>query len=87
MTLLKDKGLDDVQVVIGGIIPDVDLPKLNAMGITGHLHPRHADAEHRGLHYDQCPLAGGAGVTRPVDGPRRPIPLSGSQVHAHPAGG
>jgi methylmalonyl-CoA mutase C-terminal domain/subunit len=30
MELLKDKGLDDVQVVIGGIIPDIDIPKLNA---------------------------------------------------------
>ena len=39
MALLKEKGLDDVQVVIGGIIPDVDLPKLNAMGITGIFLP------------------------------------------------
>ena len=28
MDLLKQKGLDDVLVVIGGIIPDVDMPKL-----------------------------------------------------------
>ena len=37
--LLKEKGLDDVQVVIGGIIPDIDIPKLNAMGITGIFIP------------------------------------------------
>jgi methylmalonyl-CoA mutase C-terminal domain/subunit len=37
--LLKEKGLDDVQVVIGGIIPDVDIPKLNAMGIKGIFLP------------------------------------------------
>ena len=37
--MLKEKGLDDVQVVIGGIIPDVDLPKLNAMGIRGIFLP------------------------------------------------
>ena len=36
---MKDKGLDDVQVVIGGIIPDVDIPKLNAMGIKGIFLP------------------------------------------------
>ena len=39
MELLTEKGLDDVQVVIGGIIPDVDLPKLNAMGIRGIFIP------------------------------------------------
>ena len=39
VALLKEKGLDDVQVVIGGIIPDVDIPKLNAMGIQGIFLP------------------------------------------------
>src|SRR6266699_3354412 len=29
MDLLRDKGLDDVLVVIGGIIPDVDIPALH----------------------------------------------------------
>src|SRR6188508_521385 len=31
--LLTQQGLGDVLVVVGGIIPDVDLPKLNAIGI------------------------------------------------------
>ena len=39
MELLKEKGLHDVQVVVGGIIPDVDVPKLNAMGIQGIFLP------------------------------------------------
>ena len=39
MELLKEKGLDDVQVVIGGIIPDIDIAKLNAMGIKGIFIP------------------------------------------------
>jgi methylmalonyl-CoA mutase C-terminal domain/subunit len=39
MELLKEKGLDDVQVVVGGIIPDIDVPKLNAMGIQGIFLP------------------------------------------------
>lgn len=39
MELLKAQGLDDVLVVIGGIIPDQDLPKLHAMGITGVFIP------------------------------------------------
>jgi methylmalonyl-CoA mutase C-terminal domain/subunit len=37
--LLKEKGLDDVMVVLGGIIPDSDLPDLAAMGITGVFRP------------------------------------------------
>jgi methylmalonyl-CoA mutase C-terminal domain/subunit len=39
MELLKEKGLEDVLVVIGGIIPDVDIPKLQAMGIKGIFLP------------------------------------------------
>ncbi len=39
MELLKDKGLDDVLVVIGGIIPDVDIPKLKAIGVKGVFLP------------------------------------------------
>jgi methylmalonyl-CoA mutase C-terminal domain/subunit len=39
MELLKEKGLDDVLVVVGGIIPDVDIPKLQAIGITGIFLP------------------------------------------------
>jgi methylmalonyl-CoA mutase C-terminal domain/subunit len=39
MELLKEQGLDDVLVVVGGIIPDVDIPKLQAMGIKGIFLP------------------------------------------------
>jgi methylmalonyl-CoA mutase C-terminal domain/subunit len=39
MSLLKEKGLDDVLVVIGGIIPDVDIPRLAALGIKGVFLP------------------------------------------------
>ena len=39
MDLLKEKGLDDVLVVIGGIIPDVDIPKLKAIGVKGIFLP------------------------------------------------
>src|SRR6202171_4523414 len=39
MDLLKAKGLDDVLVVIGGIIPDVDIPKLKALGVKGVFLP------------------------------------------------
>src|SRR3984893_4644361 len=39
MALLKSKGLDDVLVVIGGIIPDVDIPRLKDIGVKGIFLP------------------------------------------------
>ena len=39
MELLKERHLDDVLVVIGGIIPDVDIPKLQAAGVKGIFLP------------------------------------------------
>ena len=39
MTLLEEQGLGDVLVVVGGIIPDVDIPKLNEMGVRGIFLP------------------------------------------------
>ena len=37
--LLREKGLDDVLVVVGGIIPDADVPQLEAIGIGGVFQP------------------------------------------------
>ena len=39
MQLLKDKGLDDVLVIVGGIIPDADKQQLQAVGIAGVFQP------------------------------------------------
>jgi methylmalonyl-CoA mutase C-terminal domain/subunit len=39
MELLKAKGLEDVLVVVGGIIPDVDIPKLQSLGVQGIFLP------------------------------------------------
>jgi methylmalonyl-CoA mutase C-terminal domain/subunit len=39
MELLTENGLDDVLVVVGGIIPDVDISKLRAAGIKGIFLP------------------------------------------------
>ena len=39
MELLRQKGLDDVLVLIGGIIPDVDIPALKALGVGGIFLP------------------------------------------------
>jgi methylmalonyl-CoA mutase C-terminal domain/subunit len=37
--LLKQKQMNDVLVVVGGIIPDVDIPKLQELGIRGIFLP------------------------------------------------
>ena len=39
MELLREKGLDDVLVLVGGIIPDVDIPRLKDMGVRGIFLP------------------------------------------------
>jgi methylmalonyl-CoA mutase C-terminal domain/subunit len=39
MTLLQQKGLRDVLVVVGGIIPDIDVPRLRAIGVQGIFLP------------------------------------------------
>jgi methylmalonyl-CoA mutase C-terminal domain/subunit len=39
MELLHQNGLDDVLVVVGGIIPDVDIPRLNEIGVRGIFLP------------------------------------------------
>jgi methylmalonyl-CoA mutase, C-terminal domain len=39
MELLRERQLDDVLVVVGGIIPDVDIPKLHEAGVKGIFLP------------------------------------------------
>jgi methylmalonyl-CoA mutase C-terminal domain/subunit len=39
LALLKEQRLDDVLVVIGGIIPDVDIPTLKALGVAAVFLP------------------------------------------------
>jgi methylmalonyl-CoA mutase cobalamin-binding domain/chain len=39
MQLLKEAGLEDVGVMIGGIVPEADIPKLTAMGIARVFGP------------------------------------------------
>jgi methylmalonyl-CoA mutase, C-terminal domain len=37
--LLRAQGLSDIVVVVGGIIPDADIPRLNEIGIRGIFQP------------------------------------------------
>jgi methylmalonyl-CoA mutase C-terminal domain/subunit len=39
LELLKDQGQENVKVIIGGIIPDDDLPKLEKMGVAAMFGP------------------------------------------------
>lgn len=39
MEVLQAKGLSDVKVFVGGIIPDEDVPSLKALGVTGVFGP------------------------------------------------
>lgn len=39
MELLREREMNDVLVLVGGIIPDVDVPKLKEMGIAGVFQP------------------------------------------------
>jgi methylmalonyl-CoA mutase C-terminal domain/subunit len=39
MELLKSQGMNDVLVVVGGIIPDVDIPVLKGIGVKGVFLP------------------------------------------------
>jgi methylmalonyl-CoA mutase, C-terminal domain len=45
MQLLREQGLDDVLVVVGGIIPDPDVPRLQEMGVRGIFRPGSAIKE------------------------------------------
>jgi len=39
MELLKENGADDILVMAGGILPDEDIPAIEAMGIKGNFGP------------------------------------------------
>jgi methylmalonyl-CoA mutase C-terminal domain/subunit len=39
MELLRQKGLEHVRVLVGGIIPDIDIPKLKEMGVAAIFLP------------------------------------------------
>ena len=39
LELMKKEGLDDVVVVVGGIIPDQDVPKLKSLGVSEIFQP------------------------------------------------
>ena len=39
MDLLRENGVDDVLVMAGGILPDEDIPAIEALGVKGNFGP------------------------------------------------
>lgn len=39
LDLLKERGMGDISIVLGGLIPDVDIPELLKMGVKGVFGP------------------------------------------------
>jgi methylmalonyl-CoA mutase C-terminal domain/subunit len=70
--LLREEGLDDVLVVVGGIIPDDDADELRAAGVAGIFGP--------GRRSPRSPTSCAPAPVRAPDVPRRasqrPIPAS-----------
>ena len=54
MALLREKGMTDVAVLVGGIIPSADIPALKAAGYRRHLSAGHGHAGNRGLRARTC---------------------------------
>ena len=60
MELLREQGLDDVLVVVGGIIPDLDVAEAPARSAsTGIFRPGSSMQGHRRLHRTERARAGG----------------------------
>ena len=49
IAMLEAAKLRHVGVLVGGIIPEADVPKLSGAGRGARLRPRHADARNRGV--------------------------------------
>ncbi len=39
LELLRERGMDDVLVIVGGVIPDEDAARLKSMGVAGVFQP------------------------------------------------
>ena len=53
--LVNKERLENVMVLVGGIIPDQDVVKLKECGVAEIFLPRGSDAGNCGLHPTECP--------------------------------
>ena len=74
--LLADVGRGDVLVIVGGIIPEADIPVLKDEGVAQVFTPGRAARLHRLLagRRPRRPRGGPRGLTRLAAAPRRPAP-------------
>lgn len=87
MDMLRQNGVDDVLVVAGGILPDEDLPAIEALGIKGNFGPGTStqqiiDFVRQNIHAerlsrDLAPLAAPSASTEPSPGASAPSETSG----------
>jgi methylmalonyl-CoA mutase C-terminal domain/subunit len=90
MELLKQNGVDDVLVVAGGILPDEDIPAIEALGIKGNFGPGtptqqiiefvRANVRSERMSRDLTPLHAGVGAS--PDAPGAKASESGSMGQA-----
>ena len=83
MDLLRENGVDDVLVVAGGILPDEDIPAIEAMGVRGNFGPGtslatiidfvRANISPERMRQSLAPLHGGSA---PLDAPAATSPTS-----------
>ena len=83
---LKEKGLDDVLVTVGGIIPDDDVAPLQGRGRRGGVRARHHDPRGRRLHPRQREAARVAGPAGTWPRPRRRAPTPSPMPRAPATG-
>ena len=50
LELLREQGVEDVIITVGGTIPAQDIPELKALGVAEVVHPRGLHAGDRRLH-------------------------------------
>jgi methylmalonyl-CoA mutase, C-terminal domain len=96
MELLRENGVDDVLVMAGGILPDEDIPAIEAMGIKGNFGPGtplsaisafvRTQVDSQRLQHELGPIAHPGAAIAPNDQPAAPAPTSGTPSQAAQAG-
>ncbi len=72
--LLREQGIDDVLLTVGGTIPADDIPELKRLGVAEVFTPGRPDAGHHRLHPGRGTPAWRALTRGRRDGSRRPAP-------------
>ena len=55
--LMRENGMDDTLILVGGIVPNEDIPELESQRHLRSISPGHLDRRHRKIHQRQRPFA------------------------------